>query len=394
MPPSIFALALATFAIGTTEFVIMGILPDVARSLSVSLPSAGMLVSGYALGVAAGAPMLALLTSRMPRKRALLFLLAIFIVGNVGCALAPNYIYLMIARVVTSFAHGAFFGIGSVLAASLVAPDRRASAIALMFTGLALANVLGVPIGSFIGHVSGWRATFWAVTAVGVAAMAAMVVLLPARDEHGAIDLRRELRVLANMQVWLALAMTVLGFGGVFVVFTYIAPILEQASSYTPAMISLALTVFGLGLSIGNVVGGKLADRGELRALLGILLALVVVMLLFTYTMHHRVMAAFTLFFWGITAFATVPCLQMQVLRQSAMAPNLAATLNIGAFNVGNALGAWLGGVTISSGAPLHVLPLVAAMMTVAAICVTVLAMRHDEQASALYGEPRAGKVD
>jgi DHA1 family inner membrane transport protein len=378
----ILALALATFAIGTTEFIIMGILPELAHALDVSIPSAGLLVSGYALGVAAGAPVLTVLTSRMPRKPTLLLLMGIFVAGNIFCALAPDYAWLMVARVATSFAHGSFFGIGSVVAASLVAPHKRASAIALMFTGLALANVLGVPLGTLIGQTYGWRTAFWAVSAVGMLAAAALVLLVPSAGDGGALDLRSELCVLRRPKVWLALSMTVLGFGGVFVVFTYIAPILEEVSGFAPSSVTWLLVLFGTGLAVGNGAGGKLADRGGVRALLLLFVALIVVMTLFTQTMHARVPAAITLFFWGVAAFATVPALQMQVMRQADDAPNLAATLNIGAFNVGNALGAWLGGAALSHGASLDALPWVAALMTLAAIGVTAVDM--------LVGAPRA----
>jgi DHA1 family inner membrane transport protein len=372
----IIALAFATFAIGTTEFIIMGILPDLAHALSVSIPAAGLLVSGYALGVAAGAPVLAVLTSRMPRKPALLLLMSIFIGGNTLCALAPDYTWLMIARVITSFAHGSFFGIGSVVAASLVAHDRRASAIALMFTGLALANVLGVPLGTLIGQTYGWRAAFWAVSAVGIMAAAALAMLVHSHDDGGVLNLRSELGVLARPRVWLALSMTVLGFGGVFVVFTYITPILEQVSGFAPSSITLLLVLFGAGLAVGNSAGGKLADRSGLRALLFVFVALIAVMAIFSHTMHARIPAAITLFAWGVAAFATVPSLQMQVIQQATGAPNLASTLNIGAFNVGNALGAWLGGEALSRGARLDSLPWLAAMMTLGAVGVTVIATR------------------
>jgi len=386
MPLPILALALATFAIGTTEFVIMGILPDVARGLAVSIPAAGLLVSGYALGVAAGAPLLAVLTSRMPRKRALLLLMAIFIAGNVLCAVAPGYATLMTARVVTSFAHGAFFGIGAVVAASLVGEDKRASAVALMFTGLALANVLGVPFGTFIGQALGWRAAFWAVAATGIVAGAALLALLPECPEGSRVDLRSEIGVLRQPQVWLALLMTVFGFGGVFVVFTYIAPILEDASGYAPSAVTWLLVLFGAGLSIGNSLGGRLADRGELRALSGVFVALIAVMGVFTFTMHSRVGAAVTLFVWGVAAFATVPGLQTRVLRQAAGAPNLASTLNIGAFNVGNAFGAWLGGRVLAAGHPLDALPPAAALVTAAAVGVTAVALWLDARTAGPAG--------
>jgi len=240
VPIPLLALAISAFAIGTTEFVIMGLLPEVARDLSVSIPSAGLLVSGYALGVAVGAPLLAVVTSRMPRKLALQLLMGVFIVGNTLCAIASDYSVLMIARVVTSFAHGSFFGIGAVVAASLVPLEKRASAIALMFTGLTLANVLGVPFGTFVGQEFGWRAAFWIVSGFGVLSLAGVTALVPNRHDSGPASLGREVRVLKDPQVWTALAMTVLGFGGVFVVFTYIAPILEQVSGFSPRAVTPA----------------------------------------------------------------------------------------------------------------------------------------------------------
>jgi MFS transporter, DHA1 family, inner membrane transport protein len=380
MPLPILALALSAFAIGTTEFVIMGILPDVAHSLSVSIPTAGLLVSGYALGVAVGAPLLAVLTSHMQRKLALLLLMGVFIAGNVLCAVAPGYASLMVARVITSFAHGSFFGIGSVVAASLVPQDKRASAVALMFTGLALANVLGVPLGTFIGQELGWRAAFWAVSGAGVLAAVALVAFVPDRHDDLAPGLSHEVRVLREPQVWLALLMTVLGFGGVFVVFTYITPILEQMSGFAPRAITPILVFFGVGLAIGNALGGKLADRGVMRALTGVFIALVAIMAVFTHTMHHPFASVATIFLWGIAAFATIPGLQTRVLSKAAGAPNLASTLNIGAFNVGNAMGAWLGGLALSHGHALDTLPWVAALVTLAALAVTAVGMRMDRR--------------
>ena len=378
MPIPLLALALSAFAIGTTEFVIMGLLPDVARDLAVSIPSAGLLVSGYALGVAAGAPLLAVLTSKLPRKAALQALMIVFIVGNMLCAVAGDYRMLMIARVVTSFAHGSFFGIGAVVAASLVAREKQASAIALMFTGLTLANVLGVPFGTFVGQSFGWRLTFWIVAALGVLSLVSIAALVPNRHDAGPVGLAREVRVLKEPQVWLALAMTVLGFGGVFVVFTYIAPILEQIGGFSPRAVTMVLVLFGAGLTVGNVVGGKLADRALMPSLMGILVLLALVMGVFAKTSHLAVPAAVTVFVWGIAAFATVPPLQMRVVEKASHAPHLASTLNIGAFNIGNALGAWLGGLALTHGVGLDALPWVAAAVTVAALVVTMLAAYLD----------------
>ena len=358
MPIPLLALAISAFAIGTTEFVIMGLLPEVARDLAVSIPSAGLLVSGYALGVAVGAPLLAVVTSRMPRKLALQLLMGVFIVGNTLCAIASSYSVLMVARVVTSFAHGSFFGIGAVVAASLVPAEKRASAIALMFTGLTLANVLGVPFGTFVGQEFGWRTAFWIVSAFGVLSLAGVTALVPNRHDAGPAGLGHEV--------------------GVFVVFTYIAPILEQVSGFSPRGVTLILVLFGVGLTIGNTVGGKLADRALMPSLMGIIVALAVVMALFARTSHSQVAAALTVFVWGIAAFATVPPLQMRVVEKAAKAPNLASTWNIGAFNVGNAGGAWLGGLVIDHGYSLDTLPWVAAAVSVAALLLTWFASRMD----------------
>jgi MFS transporter, DHA1 family, inner membrane transport protein len=390
MPIPLLALAISAFAIGTTEFVIMGLLPEVARDLAVSIPSAGLLVSGYALGVAVGAPLLAIVTSKMPRKLALQLLMGVFIVGNVLCAIASDYSVLMIARVVTSFAHGSFFGIGAVVAASLVPQEKRASAIALMFTGLTLANVLGVPLGTFIGQQFGWRMAFWVVSALGVASLAGVSALVPNRHDTGPAGLGHEVRVLKDPRVWMALAMTIVGFGGVFVVFTYIAPILEQVSGFSPRGVTLMLVLFGVGLTVGNMVGGKLADRALMPSLMAILVALAVVMAIFTRTSHSQIAAAVTLFVWGIAAFATVPPLQMRVVEKAKAAPNLASTLNIGAFNLGNAGGAWLGGLAIAHGMALGELPWVAAAVAVAALSLTWFAARMDAPAAAKASSQQA----
>lgn len=378
MPIPLLALAISAFAIGTTEFLIMGLLPDVARDLGVTIPAAGLLVTGYALGVAVGAPLLAVLTSRMPRKLALQLLMGVFIVGNVMCAVADNYSLLMVARVVASFAHGSFFGIGAVVAASLVPQEKRASAIAMMFTGLTLATVLGVPFGTAIGQQFGWRVAFWIVSGFGVISLIGVTALVPNLHDHAPVGLGHEVRVLRDPQVWIALGMTVLGFGGVFVVFTYIAPILEQVSGFSPRGVTLMLVLFGVGLTLGNMLGGKLADRALMPSLMGILIALAVVMAIFTKTSHAAIPAAITVFVWGIAAFATVPPLQMRVVAKAAAAPNLASTLNIGAFNVGNAMGAWLGGLVITRGLALDALPWVAAVVSIAALALTWLAARLD----------------
>lgn len=379
MPLALYALAAGAFGIGTTEFVIMGLLLQVAADLKVSIATAGLLISGYALGVFVGAPVLTAATSRMPRKTVLIGLMAIFTIGNICCAIAPNYALLLLARIITSLAHGTFFGVGSVVATSLVATDRRASAISIMFTGLTLATLLGVPAGAWLGLHFGWRSTFWAVAAIGVIAMAVLAALVPASDEHSkSIALRDELRAIGHPSVLLALLMTVLGFAGVFTVFTYIQPILTQVTGFTERAVSPILLVFGVGLIAGNLLGGKLADRHLMRALLLTLAALIVVLGVMTFALHHAWLTVLFVGLLGVAAFATVPPLQLWVLHKAHDAQNLASSLNIGAFNLGNALGAWLGGVVVARGPGLGSLTWVAALVTFMGLLVALWARQRD----------------
>jgi DHA1 family inner membrane transport protein len=381
MPIALWALAAGAFGIGTTEFVIMGLLPELSADLGVGLSTAGLLVTGYALGVFVGAPIVTPLMSRLQRKTVLLGLMLLFTVGNLACALAPNYGALMAARVLTSFAHGAFFGIGSVVATGLVAADKKASAIALMFTGLTLANVMGVPLGTWLGQHFGWRSTFWAVTAVGIVAMAAIALLVPrSRDDHRA-HFGQELRTLVRPQVLLGFLMTVLGFGGVFAAFTYIAPILTQLAGFRDSAVSPILLLFGIGLVIGNTLGGKFADRRLMPTLIATLLILALLQAVFTFTVHAQIATVITVGLLGAAGFATVPPLQMRVLEKAAAAPNLASAFNIAAFNLGNAAGAWVGGVTIDHGPGLAALPWVASLMTAGGLLVALFSWRLDRRA-------------
>jgi len=382
MPVAVYALTAGAFGIGTTEFVIMGLLLQVSADLGVSVPAAGLLISAYALGVVVGAPLLTVGTRRMPRKSVLLALMVIFILGNAACALAPDYASLMAARVVTSLAHGTFFGVGSVVATRLVAPDRRASAIALMFTGLTVATLLGVPFGAWLGLTYGWRATFWTVTAIGVAALAVLALFVPAQDRpEPVIDLRSEVAALASPQVLLALLMTVFGFAGVFVVYTYMQPILTQITGFSPAAVSPILLLFGAGLAVGNLIGGRLADRGLTAALVGTLAVLAVVLAAMNFGFESKFAAVAFVGLFGVAAFATVPPLQLRVLEKAGSAgQSLASSLNIGAFNLGNALGAWLGGVTIEQGLGLGALPIVAALVTAGGLALSVWSLRLDRR--------------
>jgi DHA1 family inner membrane transport protein len=373
MPASLLVLALSAFAIGTTEFVIMGLLPDVAGDLGVSIPGAGWLVTGYALGVAVGAPIMALATARLPRKRALLILMGLFILGNLLCAVAADYGLLMFARVVTALCHGAFFGIGSVVAASLVPVNRRASAVALMFTGLTLANVLGVPLGTALGQYAGWRSTFWAVTGIGVLALIGLWRVLPLAHDESPSDLRQELGALRGAGFWLALSTTVLFAASMFALFTYVAPLLGEVTGVSPRGVTWTLLLIGLGLTLGNYLGGRLADWRLATTLLGVLVALAVFSSLLRWTSHNLVPAEVTLFLWAIAAFAAVPALQISVMTFGQQAPNLVSTLNIGAFNVGNALGAWVGGTVIAQGLGLTSVPLAAAGLALLGAITTLL---------------------
>ncbi|RFU47594.1 MFS transporter [Paraburkholderia sp. DHOC27] len=372
MPLPLIALAVAAFGIGTGEFVIMGLLPDVARDLAVSIPAAGLLVSAYALGVTIGSPLVAIAVANLPRKKALLCLIAMFIAGNLLCALAPNYAVLIVARVLTAFSHGAFFGIGSVVAAGLVAADRRAQAIALMFTGLTLANVLGVPLGTALGQAAGWRATFWAVTGSGVLAATLLAVFLPARIEMKKANLLHEFSVLKNPQVLIVLAISAMSSTSLFSVFTYITPILEDVTGFTPHAVTLVLLLFGLGLTVGSTLGGKLADWRLMPSMLAFLLAIVVVLIIFAGTMRAPIPAMATIFAWGVLAFGIVPPLQMLIVDRASHAPNLASTLNQGAFNLGDASGAWLGGMAIGAGAPLTTLPWIGVGVAAATLVLTL----------------------
>ncbi|PDS76532.1 MFS transporter [Rhizobium sp. L43] len=373
MPLALLVLALSSFAIGTTEFVIMGLLPEVAADLSVSIPQAGWLVTGYALAVAIGAPVMAVSTAKLKRRTALIALMAFFIAGNLLCALASDYWVLMIARIVTALCHGAFFGIGSVVAAGLVAEDRKARAVALMFTGLTLANVLGVPIGTAIGQAYGWRATFGVVTVIGIVTIAGLIAILPRdrQQENGSI--LREIAALRNGGLWLALSTTVFFAASMFALFTYIAPLLRDVTGVSPEGVTWTLFLIGLGLTVGNLVGGKLADWRLGVTLAGVFVAIAITSIAFSYTSRFFIPAEITLFLWALASFAAVPALQVGVVGFGKDAPNLVSTINIGAFNTGNALGAWVGGLVIDAGFDLTRVPLAAALMALIGLGATTL---------------------
>lgn len=378
MPLALYALTAGAFGIGVTEFVIMGLLLEVSADLGVTISSAGLLISGYALGVVAGAPLLGAFTGKWPRKTLLMSLMVVFTLGNLACALAPDYWSLMAARVLTAFAHASFFGVGSVVATGLVAPHRKASAIAIMFTGLTVANILGVPFGTWLGQAYGWRATFWAVTLIGIAALAVIAFLVPADEKpEDEADTAGALSVLGRGPVLLGLLTTVLSWVGVFAAFTYIAPILTQITGFSDSAVSPILLVFGGGLVVGNLLGGRLADRRLVPTMLGSLVVLSVVLFGMTFAIHNRVLAIIAVGLLGAAAFATVAPLQMWVLEKAEGAgQGLASSFNIAAFNLGNAIGAGLGGLIIAHGPGLGAIPWIAGLVPLAALLVALAALR------------------
>ncbi|MFE7165809.1 MFS transporter [Streptomyces sp. NPDC057616] len=351
MPLALLALAVGAFGIGTTEFVMMGLLPDVADDLHISIPAAGHLVSAYALGVVIGAPLLAAVTSRMSRRSVLIGLMALFVVGNTLSAFAPGPDSLLAARFLSGLPHGAFFGVGAVVATTMVAPERKARSVSLMFLGLTVANVAGVPVATLMGQHLGWRATFLAVGAIGLAAIASLALLIP--HDHTpapAAGLRGELAALRSLPVWLALGTTVAGFGALFAAYSYVTPMLTNAAGYAETSVTLLLALFGVGATIGNLAGGRLADHSLRGTLFGGLLALAAVLGLFPLLMSAQWSAALAVVLLGAAAFITGSPLQLMVMEKASAAPSLASSANQAAFNLANAGGAWIGGLALAAG--------------------------------------------
>ncbi|MFF4229686.1 MFS transporter [Streptomyces sp. NPDC001820] len=379
MPIALLALAIGAFGIGTTEFVIMGLLPEVADAYGVSVPTAGLAVSGYGLGVMIGAPIMTALGTKVSRKNMLMLLMGMFILGNMLSALAPTFGLMLAGRIVASFTHGAFFGIGAVVAAEMVAPEKKAGAISMMFTGLTVANVVGVPLGTLLGQAVSWRVTFLAVAALGVVGFLGVAKLVPDMPKPEGVRLRHELAVFRNIQVILAMLMTILGFGGVFAAITYIAPMMTEVTGYAESSMIWLMALFGVGMVVGNLAGGKLADRALMPMLYTSLSALAVVLALFTVTAHNKPAAAATIFLIGALGFATVPPLQKRVLDLSAGAPTLASAVNVGAFNLGNAIAAWLGGLVIAAGLGYTSANWVGAALTASAIVLALMSASIDK---------------
>ncbi|MFP3545463.1 MFS transporter [Rhizobium sp. SIMBA_035] len=385
MPLALFALTIAAYAIGTTEFVIVGLLPTVADDLHITLPLAGLIVSVYALGVTFGAPILTALTGRIERKPLLLGLMALFVLGNAMAALSPGYLPLLVARVLSAFAHGVFFSVGSTIAAGLVPENRRASAIAMMFMGLTVAIVTGVPLGTFIGQTFGWRATFAAVAGLGVIALIAIAVLLPStltRAEPA--TLRQQAGVLGSGRLLMVFGMTALGYGGTFVAFTFLASILQQVTGFSASSVSLILVLYGLAIAAGNIVGGRIANRDPVRALTWLFVAQAAVLVLFSFTAVSPWLTIPTLAALGFLSFANVPGLQLYVVQLAKQvrpaAVDVASALNIAAFNLGIAAGAWIGGLVVESPLGLQATPWVGAILVVGALLLTLKSAALDRR--------------
>jgi MFS transporter, DHA1 family, inner membrane transport protein len=378
MRKPLLALAVSAFGIGTSEYIIMGLLPDLAHSLRVSIPKSGILVSGYALSVTLGSPLVALALSRMDRKRALLILMGMFIGGNALCALAPTFLLLLIARILTALCHGAFFGIGSIMAFHLVPRSERAQAITLMFSGLTLANVLGVPAGTALGQVFGWRFAFWALVPVGLIAGLGLWRMVPHQTPEN-MELKHELQAALRPQVQLVLTLSTLCSVSLFCVFTYIAPILEQITRLSPTSVSKVLVVFGVGITVGNLLGGRLSDWKQMPVLIGGIMLLIVILLGMPFLVLSLTPAVVMIFVWGCVHFATGSPLQARIVEQAKGAPNLASTLNQGAFNLGNALGASLGGIMLTEGISYRYLPWGSAAVAGVALLVALIALRVEQ---------------
>ena len=406
MPLALIALAIGGFGIGLTEFGIMGLLPEVAADFGVSETVAGYLISGYALSVAVGAIALTAALTKVDRKWALLGLMVLFIAGNLISAVAETYSLMMVGRIVAALCHGAFFGIGSVVASRVVAPEKQAGAIAIMFTGLTLATVLGVPLGTFLGQAAGWRSTFWAITAIGVVALIGIWALVPRSAASGVEDaartgdavragaapsLRSELLAFRQGQVWVSIVVTILGFGGMFGAFAYIAFTLTEVSGFSAGAVPWLLGVFGGGMFVGSLLGGRAADRNIQRTLVVVLAVLTVVLVVFALTAGNKVATVASLLLMGGFGSATIPGLQMRIMQYAAGAPTMASGANIAAFNIGNAFGAWLAGLGLAWGLGYRSPLWVGAVVTLVGLVVLVVGGRVAGASGAGGAEGGAG---
>ncbi|MBW5466809.1 MFS transporter [Brevibacillus formosus] len=380
---ALLALAISAFGIGTTEFVIVGLLSTVAQDLKVTITLAGLLISGYALGVAIGAPIITALTSRIPRKMLLMLLMIVFVVGNSAAALSSSFTLLIIARFFTAFSHGVFFSIGSTIAADLVPENKRASAIATMFTGLTVATVTGVPLGTFIGQMFGWRATFWGVAILGVIALISTAILVPSNlKKSKPASIKDQVKIMTNLPLLLVFAITALGYGGTFVTFTFLGPILEEITGYQASAVSLILLVYGIAVAIGNTVGGKAADKNPVKALRWMFIIQAIILIILTFTAPFKWVGTLTIMLMGLLAFMNVPGLQVYVVQLAEKyvpsAVDVASAINIAAFNLGIAIGAFVGGIIVDTIGLIHT-PWVGGVMVLGAALLTVISSKLEK---------------
>lgn len=381
---ALLALAISAFGIGTTEFVIVGLLSTVAQDLRVTITLAGLLVSGYALGVAFGAPIITAATNRMSRKTLLISLMVVFIAGNTIAALSPSFSLLLIARIFTAFSHGVFFSIGSTIAADLVPEHKRASAIAIMFTGLTVATITGVPLGTYIGQLLGWRATFWGVAILGVVSLIATTILVPSNlKEAPAVSVSEQIKLITNKRLLLAFSITALGYGGTFVTFTFLSPILEKLTGYSPSGVSVILLLYGIAIAVGNTIGGKAADKNPLKALLWMFIVQAIILFILTFTAPFKILGTITVILMGLFAFMNVPGLQVYVVQLAEKyvpsAVNVASAINIAAFNLGIAIGAFAGGLVVDY-LGLSSTPWVGGIMVLGAVILTMISRSLDNK--------------
>ena len=375
-PLAIFMLTFSAFGIGTSEYIIMGLLSEIAEDLNITIPQAGSLVTMYAMGVVVGGPVLAILTMKLSRKIALLSLMFMFIIGYILCALSTSYYFLMVARVLAALCHGTFFGIASVVAAGMVDENKKSQAIALVFMGVSLANILGVPVGTHIGEQFGWRATFWLVSAIGVLSVLALLKFIPSNLPMPSGDIIGEFKILKHRRVFIPLILSVLTSASLFTIFTYIDPILQKVTMVNKATVVKILFWIGAGLSIGTLTGGKLGDKSLIKSLISIMFLIVIIQIIMLFVNTKIMPMIATLFAWSITGFAICPMLQVLVVEQAKGAPNLASTFNQSSFNLGNAIGAKYGGLLIHYGIAYKNLSVYAAIIMIIAIILT-LYFRH-----------------
>jgi DHA1 family inner membrane transport protein len=381
VPVALLALAIGAFGIGTTEFVMMGVLPQAAADFGVDIPTAGYLISGYALGVVIGAPLLTAAAVRLPRKTMLLAMMGLFTLGNALFAFSPNQEFGVAFRFLAGLPHGAFFGAGAVVASSLVGPGQRAKAVSMMFLGLTLANVIGVPLGTLLGQQVGWRATFGVVAVIGLVAIAAIAKLVPHQGKPAAgASLRNELGAFKRPQVHLALAIVTFGLGGVFACLSYITPMLTDVAGYSPSNVTLLLSLAGVGMTIGNLLGGRLADRALMPGLYIALLALASVLGIFTITAQGKVGAAITIFFVGVAGFMIGPMMQARIMEKAGGTPSLVSAAVQSAFNIANSIGAYLGGLVIAGGLGLVAPNWVGALLAVFGLTLAIVSGTLDRR--------------